>query len=185
MLLAGVLAAAAVGGIGGPQQGLDWEPQLALVQPWRWWTAAMVHWSPWHLIANLAGLALVAALGVLARVPPRCALAWTLAWPLGHLGLLLRPELLRYGGLSGVLHAGVAVVAWHLLRWRSGREQWVGAALLAGTAAKVLLEAPWGPVLRHPPEWNIPIAPLAHATGAAAGLLLALLLDRRPPEPTR
>jgi hypothetical protein len=74
-----------------------------------------------------------------------------------------------------------------LLRHGAGRARWIGAALLAGTAAKVLLEAPWGPVLRHPAGWDIAVAPLAHATGALAGAACAALFDppfaNRPPSP--
>ncbi|HEY0858541.1 MAG TPA: hypothetical protein VGE16_15865, partial [Albitalea sp.] len=51
----------------------------------------------------------------------------------------------------------------------------VGLALLAGLALKVLLEAPWAGALRHPHGWDIAVAPLAHASGALAGLLCALI----------
>ena len=156
-----------------PSAALDWQPSLAWREPWRAWTAAFVHYSALHLAANAAGLLLVAALGVVARVPPRLALAWLAAWPLTQLGLLAQPALLHYGGLSGVLHAGVAVAALHLA-WRGGRgERWIGAALLGGLALKVASEAPWGAPLRHPAGWDIAVAPAAHACGLAAGLLCA------------
>jgi rhomboid family GlyGly-CTERM serine protease len=159
-----------------PAVALDWQPALALNEPWRWWTAAFVHWSPRHLGANLIGAALVAALGAAARVPRSAALAWGLAWPLTHVGLLAQPALAHFGGLSGALHAGVAVAALHLLRCGHGRHRLVGGAVLAGLALKVLLEAPWGPALRHPPGWDIAVAPLAHATGLLAGAAATLLL---------
>ena len=158
-----------------PTATLDWQPALAWREPWRAWTAAFVHYSALHLAANAAGLLLVAALGVAARVPPRLALAWLAAWPLTQLGLLAQPALLHYGGLSGVLHAGVAVAALHLV-WRGGRgERWIGAALLGGLALKVAGEAPWGAPLRHPTGWDIAVAPAAHACGLVAGLLCAAL----------
>ncbi len=149
---------------------LDWQPGLAAAQPWRWWSAGLVHLSVLHLGANLAGTALVAALGWVGRVPWRSTLAWALAWPLTHLALLLRPELTHYGGLSGVLHAGVAVAALTLCVEQAGRTRWIALAVLAGLLAKVVSETPWGPVLRHATDWDIAIAPLAHATGTAAGL---------------
>ena len=155
---------------------LDWQPGLAAAQPWRWWSAALVHLSAWHLGANLAGTVLVAALGWVGRLPCRSTLAWLLAWPLTHMALLLRPELTHYGGLSGVLHAGVAVAALTLCVEAAGRTRFIALALLAGLLAKVLSEAPWGPVLRHAPGWDIAIAPLAHATGTAAGLLCAAVM---------
>ena len=58
----------------------------------------------------------------------RCVAAWACAWPLTQLGLLVRPDLLHYGGLSGVLHAGAAIVALHLV-WRGARlRRLIGAA---------------------------------------------------------
>ena len=162
-----------------PAPWIDWQPRLALTQPWRLWTAAFVHWSPGHLAGNLVATALVVAFGVSAAVPPRAVLAWALAWPLTHLGLLLQPTLLHYGGLSGVLHAGVAVVLVHLLRDARGRARTIGVLVTAGVLLKLLLEAPWGPPLRQLPGWDIAIAPLAHATGAAAGALAMLLLPRQ------
>lgn len=149
---------------------LDWQPALAAAEPWRAWTAAFVHWSPAHLLGNLAGAAVVGALGAAAALPARAALAWFAAWPLTHAALLVAPELARYGGLSGVLHAGVAVAALWLLLHARGRTRWLAAALGAGLTAKIVLEAPWGaPVLRHGAGLDIAVAPLAHAAGALAG----------------
>lgn len=175
--LAAGLAAWAVVGWWLPHATLDWQPGLAGVQPWRAFSAVAVHYSALHLGANLAGAVLVGALGWSARLPWRCTLAWLLAWPLTHAGLLIEPALLHYGGLSGVLHAGVAVVAVHLL-WRGrGRRRAIGAAVLVVLAGKVLLEAPWGTPLRYPADWDIAVAPLAHATGALAGALTSVLAE--------
>ena len=153
---------------------LDWQPTLALQQPWRWITAAWVHLSSQHLLGNLVGALLVAAYGSSAGCGRRAALAWALAWPLTHAALLLQPTLQHYGGLSGLMHAGVAVASWQLLRGERGQRRAVGAAVLAMMALKLLLEAPWqGGPLRHDSGWDIAIAPLAHSTGALAGLLCA------------
>jgi rhomboid family GlyGly-CTERM serine protease len=170
-----------------PANLLDWQPELAGREPWRAVTAAWVHWSPRHLAANLAGAAVLATLGWVARLPGRAALAWALAWPLTQLGLLLRPELAHYGGLSGVLHAGVAVAAvWLVLAAAESRQRFIGAAIVAGLATKLLLEAPWGATLQTSAEWDIAIAPLAHASGAVAGTAcaaLAALATRRQTMP--
>lgn len=160
-------------------QGIDpavlrWQPELAFSQPWRAITAAWVHLSALHLGANLLGTALVAALGVVAGCGRRAALAWALAWPITHLALLAQPALTHYGGLSGVLHAGVAVAVWRLLRAERGVRRAIGAALAVGLLLKLGLEAPWQGPLRQVSGWDIAIAPLAHATGAAAGALCAL-----------
>lgn len=157
---------------------LDWQPGLALRGPWRAVSAVGVHYSGQHLGVNLIGLVVTALFGVVGRVPPAMALAWLAAWPLTQVGLLLKPELLHYGGLSGVLHAGVAVVvAWLLIAGTRG-QRWVAVAMAVGGIAKLLNEAPWGPALRHPAGWDIAIAPLAHSTGAIAGAVCATIAVR-------
>jgi rhomboid family GlyGly-CTERM serine protease len=168
------LALLALAAIALPSGLIDWQPALAASQPWRAFSAAFVHWSMLHLGANLAGAVVVALFGWAARLPPAATLAWIVAWPLTHVALALRPELAHYGGLSGVLHAGVAVAATWLALEAGGRRRAVAFAVLAGLGLKVVLEAPWGPVLRHNPGWDIAIAPLAHASGAVAGMLCAL-----------
>ncbi len=156
---------------------IDWQPARAAAEPWRAASAVFVHYSATHLTANLIGAALVGALGRVARVPGRTVVAWLVAWPLTQLGLLLRPDLLHYGGLSGVLHAGVACVAFHLIVDGHGTRRAIGAATLAGVVVKVLSESPWGAALRHPAGWDIATAPFAHASGLVAGLVAAALCD--------
>lgn len=163
-----------------PAALLDWQPARAAAEPWRAFSGAFVHWSAAHLAANLLGAAVVAALGIAARLPWPAALAWALAWPLTQAGLLLQPALAHYGGLSGVLHAGVAVAAVWLLVREAGTRRALGAAIAAGLLIKIVLEEPWGPALRAPTGllnggWDIATAPLAHATGAVAGVICATL----------
>lgn len=178
LAVCGVLMAAAAAGWFSPRHLLDWQPALALDQPWRAWTAAAVHWSPWHLGINALGCGVVAVFGLAARVPARSALAWAAAWPLGHAALALQPALASYGGMSGVLHGGVAVAAWHLARHDAApARRRVGALVLAGLTAKIVLEAPWGAPTRSVPGWDFAVAPLAHATGAMAGLVCAWIAD--------
>jgi hypothetical protein len=178
---------------------LDWEPGRSWPEAWRPWTSAWVHWSPAHLLVNLLGAAVVAGVGWRARASDRAALAWLLAWPLtqallalpaavpGH-GLHAAQPMAHYGGLSGVLHAGVVVVGLALAFPRAlaasgaaddglvpltpaqaARHRLVGLGLVAGTLAKVLLEAPWDLALRPSALLGIEVAPLAHACGVAAG----------------
>lgn len=160
-----------------PRSALDWQPARAITEPWRAWTAAFVHWTPWHLTANAVGCVVVAAFGWAGRVPPRAALVWAVAWPLTHVALALQPALVSYGGLSGVLHAGVAIAAWHLWRHGAGRTRALGALVLVGLVAKIALEAPWRAPTQQVPGWDFPVAPLAHASGAVVGLLCAVLAD--------
>ena len=177
LTIAALLAAAAATLWWMPREALSWQPARALDQPWRAWSAAFVHWTLWHLGANVLGCAVVAAFGVAARVPARAAVAWLVAWPLSHAALALQPALTAYGGLSGVLHAGVAIAAWHLLRHDTGRRRAIGAAVMAGLAVKLLLEKPWGAPTQQVAGWDFAVAPLAHATGAIAGIVCAALGD--------
>jgi rhomboid family GlyGly-CTERM serine protease len=172
-LLTALLMLVALGGQLVARTFIDWQPALAWSEPWRWWTPVAVHYGLLHLLANLLGAAALAWLASSARIDAAMTAAWALAWPLTHLGLALRPDLLHYGGLSGVLHAGVAVIGVHLLRERRGA--W-GAALLAGLGLKLLLEQPWGPAAQRVSGWNIAVAPWSHLSGAVAGVLCAAMV---------
>jgi rhomboid family GlyGly-CTERM serine protease len=156
---------ACLGGVGGARPGarrclpravaldpatlarLDWRRAVAENEPWRAWTAAVVHANGSHLAANAAGALLVGAYGVVARVPWRSTIAWLVAWPATQaLLVVLAPSLARYVGLSGVLHAGIAVAALHVALTAGaglGRRRAIGAATFAIVVAKVLLETPW------------------------------------------
>ena len=171
---AGFAACALTGSVIDPAS-IDWQPALAWRQPWRAFTAIGVHYSAAHLVGNLAGVALAGVFGVAALVPGRLAWAWLAAWPLTHFGLLIRPDLAHYGGLSGVVHAGVAIVIVFVLVSGTRRRRLVGSAVLVGFCAKLLSEAPWGEALRHPAGWDIAVAPIAHTTGALAGAVCAVV----------
>jgi len=184
-LAVGLCVAAVAATLSGIAPGaIDWQPARARIEPWRAFSAVAVHYSALHLGANLAGATLVATLGASAGVPRAMVAAWACAWPLTQLGLLVRPDLSHYGGLSGVLHAGAAIVALHLVWCGSRIRRLIGAALAAGLVCKVLIEAPWGAPLRVGTGWDFATAPLAHATGLVAGTLCAMaaiLLRGRPP----
>jgi rhomboid family GlyGly-CTERM serine protease len=190
LALAAALGALVVPSAAGSIDAIDWQRGLLRPEPWRLITAAFVHHGPIHLAANLAGCAVVGAFGAVARVPPVGALAWLAAWPATHALLAFVPGLDRYGGLSGVLHAGVAVAAVWLIANDRGRRRWVGTAVAAGLAVKVLLEAPWGPAARFDPAWDMAVVPAAHAFGALAGAIGATVAIafgglHRPPESGR
>lgn len=181
---------------------LDWQPSLATSEPWRWWTAAFVHYGAAHLTANLAGCAMLAALGAAAQMHGRWTWAWAAAWPLAHLLLWGVPGLVHYGGLSGLLHAAVAVVAIALLtetpdpdggtrsprlrespphapdvaddRGRGRTRRRVGTAIGLGLLLKLLLEQGLGPVPSVGLAIDVPVAVAAHLTGAVAGAACAL-----------
>ncbi len=176
LLLAALLAGAL---LDAPRDAWDWQPDLAWRQPWRWWTAALLHWSGLHWAMNAAGAALVALLGWRAALGPRALAAWAVAWPLTQLGLLVQPALRHYAGLSGVLHAAVAITGATLLaRQGEPRGRLVGGLLCAGLLLKILLEAPWAGATRAVAGWDFALAPAAHASGACAGLLAWALVGR-------
>ena len=160
-------------GLAGPTAAwaplLEWRAADAWRQPWRAWTGALVHYSPQHLAANLAGCAVVAAFGMAARLPTRALLAAAAAWPLTQVLLLWAPSLSRYGGLSGLLHAAVAVAAVALVVGGAVGQRWIGAAVWVGLLVKVLLEAPWTGAVQTVPGWDIPVAVAAHASGLISG----------------
>ena len=173
--VAALLCVAALVGWPIQREALDWQPGLAFTQPWRALTAVAVHYNGIHLAGAVAGTALTGALGFAANVPARLVWAWLVAWPLTHFGLLIKPELVHYGGVSGVVHAGVAAVIVFLLVQKKRPQRLIGAAMLVGILIKVLGETPWGPALRHPEGWGIAVAPIGHATGAVAGAVCALV----------
>lgn len=190
--VAALLAVLALLGAGLPSDWLVWRRDAPL-QLWRWWTPVAVHWTPGHLIANLASCALLGWLGWSARLPAHAAIAWLLAWPLTHLGLWLDgPDsaLQRYAGLSGVLHAGAAVAGLAMLADRtSGAMRALGAAVLAGLVWKLATEKPWAAAVATLEAWSFPVAVLAHATGALGGacafwlVCLCVGFRRRHPAP--
>lgn len=156
---------------------IDWQPALAGSEPWRAWGAVFVHYSDLHLVANLAGALGVAAWGAAARVPVRSVAAWFIAWPLVQWGLALQPELRHYGGLSGVLHAGVAVVAVHLVFAGTRTQRRIGAAVLLALVVKLISESPWTGAISRPAGWDIAVAPGAHVSGVLAGGVVAALAE--------
>jgi len=166
------------------QEALNWQPALAAQQPWRAVTAAFVHLTPIHLAANLAGCAVLALLGHRAALGKREAIAALIALPLTQAALLLRPDLTHYAGLSGELHALVAIAALTLLSRRS-HDRFIGAAIAAGLIVKLLLEHPLGPALRTTPGFDFPVAPFAHLAGALAGALAWALTMRGTPKSPR
>ena len=172
------LALGALAGWSLDHEALDWQPALSFSEPWRLWTAAFVHLSPVHLQANLFGCAVVAAFGIAAGLPRSASWAWFAAWPMTHAALALQPQLVHFGGLSGVLHAGVAVASVYIVALQPGRRRWIGVAVLAGLAAKLVLEQAWVGPTQAVAGWDFRVAPLAHLTGSVAGLLCAALTIR-------
>ncbi|HPK31125.1 MAG TPA: rhomboid family intramembrane serine protease [Ottowia sp.] len=146
--------------------------------PWTLLTGALVHFQAPHWLGNLLALGAVAVLGAALGATGRDALALLVAWPLGTLALLLWPEVGGYWGLSGPIHAGVAVLALRALREPGTR--WLGRLLMAGLVFKLGLEAGWANPVGFNDAWGFNVVYAAHLTGAAAGLATALVLGWLP-----
>lgn len=213
LLAAGALGVAALGDAA--RTTLDWQPATLVAQPWRAWTAAWVHLGTTHLVANLGAVGLLALLGRRAGLGPRDATAWALAWPLTHALMSAAATawpagfgawLPHVAGMSGVLHAGVAIAALSLAGRRDEpasvaasadadapvhpeaaappyvegpdprRARLVGRMLLVGLAAKVIAESPWDLAPRLDAVLGIAVAPEVHLAGALAGAIAWALL---------
>lgn len=139
-------------------------------EQWRLVGAHFVHWSDWHLVMNLAGLAIW---------PLLCDARWPLSrWLLVLLVLslsvsagmlVLAPEINRYAGFSGVLH-GLFLLGL-LPQARAGDR--IAAGCLLYLVGKIMVETFSGPLFADPESVGAAIAHQAHLAGAlgAAGLL--------------
>jgi hypothetical protein len=145
---------------------------LWATKPWTLWTSALVHLGPAHLWGNVAALAALALLGHQLRLPAAAVWAWLLAWPLLTLGLLLWPEITRYTGLSGLIHANVSVI-WSFVAIKN-RVKWLSFTLFAGMALKLLHERAWQSGVVFSPDWGFDVVVAAHLAGAVAGVTCGL-----------
>lgn len=136
LALATLLVALAMLSTAGTEM-LAYRRSAGLQEPWRWLSAHFVHLGWRHTLMNVAALGLLAALvGRLAS--PRY---WGLVFIVGSLVIslsfwLFEPELERYVGASGVLHAIAA--AGGVLLFTSQKLE--GLLLSGGVAAKIVWE---------------------------------------------
>jgi membrane associated rhomboid family serine protease len=157
-------------------QALTWRAGETLSQPWTWWTTAWVHIHTPHLVANQLALGALAALAWVFRPDRAATLAWALAWPLSTVALLAWPQVGYSAGLSGVLHAAVAVAGTTLCMQRRmvGLRYW-GGGLLSGLVFKLVLEQAW----HQPVVWddaaNLSVVRAVHLSGAISGVVLAVV----------
>jgi hypothetical protein len=159
-------------------QRLTWHYDTVWSMPWTLWTSAWVHVNPPHLIFSQMGLGLLVALAWVLRPPWISTWAWLLSWPLAQACLVWWPQIGYAAGLSGLMHAGVAVLAVHLLmglvRIPKGR-RW-GSLLLLALLVKLAMERGWA----HPVVWDggteLSVVQALNLTSALWGAALALVL---------
>jgi len=162
---------------------LTWRADSWLRRPWTLWTTAWVHINTPHLIGNQLAVGALAAMAWLLRPHAGTSVAWLLTWPLSTLILLLWPQIGYFAGLSGLVHAAVAVVGVHLLagEMRIPKARRWGGLLLLGLVIKLGLERAW----LWPVVWNdsanMSIVQAVHLTGALVGAVLALVFMRQRP----
>jgi rhomboid family GlyGly-CTERM serine protease len=151
---------------------LVWDAGAWLTRPWSAWTAALVHLSGTHLLANALALAALAVLGRALRAGPAAALALLAAWPLTTLGLLAWPQVSGYAGLSGLIHAAVAVLWAHAAVRREG---WpLSYLLFVALLFKLVVEHAWTTPVAFDPAWGFNVVYAAHLSGAVAGMACGL-----------
>ncbi|RYX94567.1 MAG: rhomboid family intramembrane serine protease [Comamonadaceae bacterium] len=181
------LASVAAWFMGPAAAGLQWDVSSWLHRPWTLWTSAVVHLSAGHLLANLLALGALAILGAALRVGRPAALALLAAWPLGTLALTAWPQVKQYSGLSGLIHAAVAILWAHAA---ITRKAWpLSFVVFAGVLFKLLTEHAWKTPIAFDPAWGFNVVYAAHLSGAlagaASGLLAAAWLSRGSSGPMR
>lgn len=153
-------------------------------QWWRIFTAMWVHLDAWHWLAD--AMAAAGLILLLARVLQPQAIVGELvaSGVLVQLALLTQPAVQWYGGLSGALHGLAAWGGLRLLRAPTGEaddrlSRWIGVLLCVGVLAKVWLEQSWLSPIAYDPHWGFGVVRIAHAFGAASGLLIWVLGEWR------
>jgi rhombotail lipoprotein len=136
-------------------------PEALRGEPWRLWTAHLVHYDFAHLFFN--AIALVAPLLLLRRQQWRAVALWAaLAAPCISIAIIAAVPNVEYRGGSAL------VVGVWILAPLANQDRSVSALILACIMLKLALEAltPF-----HLTSVSVPALPLAHAAGALAGLL--------------
>ena len=138
---------------------------------WRLLTGHLVHAGAAHLLLNVIGVGLIAALFPRDYSPRQwllILLSSAFAIDLGF--VLFEPQLLWYVGLSGVLHGALAAGA---IAWWQHETRPLALALTAILAGKLSWEQ-WHGAL--PLSGDMPVIVDAHLYGAIGGLVVAASL---------
>jgi rhomboid family GlyGly-CTERM serine protease len=170
---------------------LQYQRDELSLQPWRLFTAHLVHVNARHVLLNAVVWLVFARLFAPELGARRQALACAVGAAAIGAGLAaFYPQVGWYRGASGVLYTlfFTGSVAWlgHALR-TPRQDRWrrlaLPALLTVGGWAKLIWELPRAGALPFNPWLDAPVVPQAHLLGAAAGTLLAvvLLLGERPP----
>lgn len=138
---------------------------------WRLLTGHFVHGTTAHLMLNLAGLAVVAAVCGRLYSLGECLLILVVSIAAIDLGFVFcEPQLEWYVGFSGVLHGGLAAGA---VAWMRRESRDLALGLMAIIVAKLAWEQ-WRGAL--PFSGDMPVIVDAHLYGAIGGTLAAVIL---------
>jgi len=169
----GIAVALAVFG----DNGREWfsfdRPALAAGELWRLISAHFVHLGASHLLLNVGGLALIWYL--IGDAYDRRQ--WLLITAVVILGIdfgfwVFAPNLVWYVGLSGLLHGLLAAGIFVELK-NARPEIWL---LAVGLLAKLIYEQTVGPLPGSEESSGGPVIVIAHAYGACAGILAAVMI---------
>jgi rhomboid family GlyGly-CTERM serine protease len=159
-----------------------WHHEHWTAMPWTLWTAALVHLSTAHALANLVALACLWALARIWALGLTTLGACLIAWPLSVVALAAWPGVETYAGLSGPLHGVAVILVLHRLRalWPQLKPEGYGALALAlGLSAKLVWEAAWRQPVAWHADWGFPVVYAAHLSGAVVGALCAWVIAPR------
>lgn len=140
---------------------------------WRFLTGHLVHFSWGHLFFNLLGF----------------VIAGWIVWRRGYSGfwilcvissvaisgtLLLQPEVIYFGGISGIVNAAIVFIAIRGLKERGG-SRWLSISVLILTIANSVLEVRTGlPTLDILSDRLFVPVPMSHLVGGLVGAIMGM-----------
>ena len=141
---------------------------------WRLVTGNFVHHSASHFIQDVVALLIAGTLMEIQRLRYSAGLYLASAALIGGTLYLGKPEIIVFGGLSGMVTAAVTFLCLHGLD-ETGAWRWLCLAVLACLVAKIGAEMALGSsfLFTAEPQNFVPV-PESHVVGAATALLLFL-----------
>jgi len=152
---------------------------------WRLITGNLVHLSTPHFLYDVTALLVAGALIEMHRYRHFAMLCLVSGALIGMTLYVAMPEIIVFGGLSGVVTAAVTYLCLHGVQ-QGGAWKWLCLLVLAGLVAKLGVEMAFGFSLTvgAGTQTFVPV-PVSHAVGAATALLLYVLVSWRVPRPNR
>lgn len=154
----------------GPEITAEFIYRRAAVLNGQWWrliTANLVHFSAYHLGANILGLSLIWIIGNTYASGREMLLLLTLTSLCLCLSLLaFFPDIAYYAGLSGALHGLIVYVALCSV----ARKEWFGGVLMIGVIAKNIHETLTGASALMEGLVGAPVLLESHLLGALLGM---------------